>query len=95
MATMVSRLWGFMVMGSTGILSQVAADAGILALRVLGHDHPVELGTRYVSQGTGDTRRDPGRADVGWRPLDRTRHPRLHARDELLPLLESFGLKHL
>ena len=42
-----------------------AADAGILALRVLAHDHPVELRPGDVAQRAGDARQDPGRTHIG------------------------------
>ena len=44
---------------------RAAALAGVLALRVLAHDHPVELLGRDLAQGAGDPGQDAGRADVG------------------------------
>ena len=52
-----------------GLLGQAAvhaaADAGILAFRVLAHDHPVELRAGDGPQRAGDARQDAGRAHVG------------------------------
>src|SRR5215470_15565216 len=42
-----------------------AADAGIFAFRVLAHDHPVELRTRYAPERAGDARQNAGWAHVG------------------------------
>ena len=44
---------------------RAAALAGVLALGVLAHDHPVELLGRDVAQRAGDPGQDAGRADVG------------------------------
>ena len=41
------------------------ADAGIFALGVLAHDHPVELRPRHVAQRARDARQDAGRPHVG------------------------------
>lgn len=42
-----------------------AAVPGVLALRVLAHDHPVELALGAVGQGRGRAGKDAGAADVG------------------------------
>ena len=44
---------------------RAAALAGILAFRVLAHDHPVQLLGRDIAQRAGDSGQDAGRADVG------------------------------
>ena len=41
------------------------ADTRIFALRVLAHDHPVELGPRHLAQRARYPRQDAGGADVG------------------------------
>src|SRR5262249_24440425 len=46
-------------------LVHAAADAGILALRVLANDHPVQLRAGDMAQRAGDAGQDPGRAYVG------------------------------
>ena len=42
-----------------------AADAGIFALGILAHDHPVELGPGDMAQRAGDARQDAGRPHIG------------------------------
>ncbi len=42
-----------------------APDAGIFALGILAHDHPVELAAIHVAQRRGDPRQHAGRAHVG------------------------------
>ena len=46
-------------------LCDATADAGILAFRVLAHDHPVQLRTGNMTQRTGDARQNSGRTNVG------------------------------
>ena len=41
------------------------ADAGIFALRILAHDHPVELGPRHLAQRARYPRQDAGGANIG------------------------------
>ena len=51
------------------LLGQAAVRApaltGILALRVLAHDHPVQVARVHVAQGRGHAGQHPRRADVG------------------------------
>src|SRR3546814_1853172 len=42
-----------------------AAGAGVLAFRVLAHDHPVEPVRSDALQRTFDSRQQPRRADIG------------------------------
>ena len=41
------------------------ADAGIFALRILAHDHPVELGAAHLAQRARYPRQDAGGTDIG------------------------------
>ena len=46
-------------------LVHAAADTGVLALRVLAHDHPVQLRAGDMAKWADDAGQDPGRAYVG------------------------------
>ena len=46
-------------------LVHAAADAGVLALGVLAHDHPVELAAVDVAQRRGDAGQHAGRPHIG------------------------------